>query len=215
MPDLHAYLLFIAASLLLNITPGADMLYVATNAARLGVARGIAGAFGIFAGTLVHITLAVVGLSAMLAASALAFSVVKYVGATYLFYLGCRLLLARTAGDGTPSQQSAGRPAPRQSITTVFARGALINILNPKVALFFLAFLPQFVEPSATSHAAVFAVLGLSFNITGTLVNCLVALTAAGAGQLPMARRAGRWAQRVVGALFIGLATRLAFSSAH
>lgn len=215
MPDFHAYLLFIAASLLLNITPGADMLYVVTNAARLGVARGIAGALGIFAGTLVHIALAVVGLSAMLAASAFAFSLVKYVGAAYLFYLGCKLLFARATADSAPSRQPAEHPALNQSMTSVFARGALINILNPKVALFFLAFLPQFVAPGATSHAAAFAVLGLTFNVTGTLVNCLVALTAAGAGQLPLARRAGRWAQRVVGALFIGLATRLAFSPAQ
>lgn len=215
MPDLHAYLLFIAASLLLNITPGADMLYVATNAARLGVARGIAGAFGVFAGTLVHIALAVVGLSAMLAASAFAFSVVKYVGAAYLLYLGCRLLFARATDDKARSTQAAEPLAPRLSMAAVFARGALINVLNPKVALFFLAFLPQFVEPSATAHAAAFAVLGITFNVTGTLVNVLVALGAVGAGRLPIARRAGHWAQRVVGALFIGLATRLALSSVH
>lgn len=215
MPDLHAYLLFIAASLLLNITPGADMLYVASNAARLGVTRGIAGAFGIFAGTLVHITLAVVGLSAMLAASAFAFSLVKYAGAAYLFYLGCKLLFSRIFQPAKPAEQTAGVTASTQSIRAVFARGALINVLNPKVALFFLAFLPQFVEPGSMSHAWAFAVLGLTFNLTGTMVNCLVAATAAGAGQLPWARRAGSSAQRVVGVLFIGLSARLALSSSH
>lgn len=210
MPAFHDYYLFVAACLLLNVTPGADMLYVATQAARLGIKRGMAGALGIFVGTLVHIALAVIGLSAMLATSALAFTLVKYAGAAYLLYLGCKLLFARRArAISTPGEFVDAN----HSLTSVFAKGVLINSLNPKVALFFLAFLPQFVDPAAAHHAWAFALLGLSFNITGTLVNSLVALSAAGIGQLPLAQQAGRWMQRVVGALFIGLSGRLALSS--
>lgn len=209
MPGLHEYLLFIAAGLLLNITPGADMLYVISSAARHGAGRGVAGAFGVFAGILVHITLAAVGLSAVLAASPLAFMVVKYVGAIYLVFLGVRLLLARGHGRGNGASASeAGSPV--AGCFEVFRGGVLINVLNPKIALFFLAFLPQFVDPSSSHRALAFITLGLTFNVTGTVVNCLMAYATCGVGRLPLARRVGVWAQRCVGVLFIGLGARLA-----
>ncbi|AWN15388.1 LysE family translocator [Salinisphaera sp. LB1] len=208
MPGLHEFLLFVGAGLLLNITPGADMLFVVSNAGRYGLVRGIMAAWGVFAGTLVHITLAVVGLSALLAASATAFALVKYVGAGYLVYLGLRLLLARRHAPGPAKAPRDRLPAPR--LAAVFRRGLLINVLNPKIALFFLAFLPQFIDPAAGDRTLAFAVLGLTFNSTGTAVNCLAALAAVGVGQLPAVRAIGRVAERLVGALFVGLGVRLA-----
>ncbi|KEZ78741.1 LysE family translocator [Salinisphaera hydrothermalis] len=211
MPGLHEYLLFVAAGLLLNITPGADMLYVVTQAGRHGLARGVAGALGVFAGTLVHITLAIAGLSALLAASATAFALVKYVGAAYLVYLGLRLLFSRRAV--APTRAADAEPAPRPALSAVFRRGWLVNVLNPKIALFFLAFLPQFIDPAAGDRMLAFGVLGLTFNTTGTLVNCLAAWATVGIGRLPLARAAGRVAERVVGGLFVGLGCKLAFDS--
>lgn len=208
MPGLHAYLLFIGAGLLLNITPGADMLFVVSNAGRYGLTRGIVAALGVFAGTLVHITLAVVGLSALLAASATAFALVKYVGAAYLVYLGLRLLLARRHAAPTSEAHSDRGPAP--ALTLVLRRGLLINVLNPKIALFFLAFLPQFINPAAGDRTLAFAVLGLTFNTTGTIVNGLAALATVGVGRLPAVRAIGGVAERLVGALFVGLGIRLA-----
>lgn len=208
MPGLHDYLIFAAAGLLLNITPGADMLFVVTNAARYGADRGVVGALGVFAGTLVHIVLAVVGLSAMLATSAWAFSVVKYVGAAYLAYLGLRLLFAQprqlyqTAATA-PAESKPGR-------LKVCRDGALINLLNPKIALFFLAFLPQFIAPDAQNQALAFAVLGLTFNTTGTAINCLVAVSVVGMARLSFAQRIRGVLQRSVGALFMALGARLA-----
>lgn len=213
MPGLHEYLLFIGAGLLLNITPGADMLFVVSNAGRHGLARGIAAAFGVFAGTLVHVALAVAGLSALLAASATAFALVKYVGAAYLVYLGLRLLLARRHAP-EPSKAPGDR-LPVPGLAAVFRRGLLINVLNPKIALFFLAFLPQFIDPAAGDRTLAFAVLGLTFNTTGTAVNCLAALTTVGIGQLPAVRAIGRVAERLVGALFVGLGVRLAVGHTH
>jgi len=212
MPDIHHFLLFVAAGLMLNITPGADMLFVVTTTARHGVARGVVAAWGIFGGTLVHIAFAVVGLSAMLAASDAAFTVVKYAGAAYLAYLGLTLLLARSRhkNDQTPRPTADTQPA-ADSAWGVFCRGVLINVLNPKIALFFLAFLPQFIDPTAGDRAMAFAVMGLAFNITGTLVNCIAALAAVGLGRLGWAQRLGDLCQRLVGTLFIGLAARLAW----
>ena len=213
MPDLHEYLLFVGAGLLLNITPGADMLFVVSNAGRHGLTRGIVAALGVFAGTLVHITLAVAGLSALLAASATAFTLVKYVGAAYLVYLGARLLLRRRHAASASDPGTERGPAP--ALGTVFRRGLLINVLNPKIALFFLAFLPQFIDPAAGDRMLAFAALGLTFNTTGTMVNSLAALATVGVGQLPAVRAIGRVAERLVGALFVGLGVRLAMGHAR
>lgn len=216
MPDLHSFLLFLAAGLLLNITPGADMLFATTQAARHGLRHGIAAALGVFTGTLAHIVFAIAGLSALLASSATAFALVKWIGAAYLVWLGLQLLLRRPGAirqaDPSPDPASAGRGSrpDRPYLARVWRRGALINLLNPKVALFFVAFLPQFIDPSAPYHAMALAVLGLSFNVTGTLVNIGAAVLAAHAARLPAARRLGALAQRAVGVMFIGLGARLA-----
>jgi RhtB (resistance to homoserine/threonine) family protein len=208
----HHLALFAAAALAVNLTPGPDMLFVVGTGATRGRRAGVMAALGIGAGCLLHIALAAVGLSALLAASALAFSVVKWVGAAYLVWMGLSMWRSRRAGPDAeaPAQVNVGSGS-------VFWQGAITNALNPKVALFFLAFLPQFIEPGASGQALAFVALGLLFNVGGTVVNIVVALLAASISQRLAARGAGSavgaWLQRAVGALFIGLGVRLALST--
>ena len=205
MPDLHSFLLFLAAGLALNFTPGPDMLYVAARGASEGRPAGIASALGIGAGTLVHITLVALGLAALLRAVPVAYLVVRIGGAGYLIYLGVRAIRSRstfTLHHVDPA-----------SLWTVFRQGVITNVLNPKVALFFLAFLPQFVDPSRGNPVVQIVVLGLVFDFTGTLVNLAVAFGASrAASRLREASRARDILQTVTGALFIGLGLRLAFA---
>jgi threonine/homoserine/homoserine lactone efflux protein len=206
MPDLHSLILFLAAGLALNFTPGPDMLYVAARGASEGRSAGIVSALGIGAGTLVHITLVALGLAALLAAVPVAYTVVRFAGAAYLIYLGVRALRSRSS---LALQQL--QPA---SLTSIFRQGVITNVLNPKVALFFLAFLPQFVDPSRGNPALQVVVLGLLFDTTGTLVNLAVALgSSRAAARLRSGSRAGAALQKITGALFIALGLRLALAS--
>jgi len=200
----HDLLLFVFSALLLNITPGQDTLYIVGRSASQGFRAGAFAALGIGAGCFVHITAAAFGLSAILAASASAFAVLKILGAAYLIYVGVSLLRSRGAGSGAaPLAPTALRP--------VFAQGFWTNVLNPKVALFFLAFLPQFVEAGAAGSPLPFLFLGLVFNVNGTLWNLFVAWSAAQAGRA-LHSRAALWFNRGVGALFVTLGARLALS---
>ena len=209
----HHLPLFAAAALAVNLTPGPDMLFVIGTGATRGRRAGVMAALGVGAGCLLHVALAAVGLSALLAASALAFSVVKWLGAAYLVWVGISMLRTRGA------QAASAEAAPMQiESRQVFWQGAVTNALNPKVALFFLAFLPQFIEPGAAGQALAFVALGLLFNLGGTVVNVVVALLAATISRRIAARNAGSsalgtWLQRAVGALFVGLGLKLAFSS--
>jgi threonine/homoserine/homoserine lactone efflux protein len=205
--------LFMAAALLLNLTPGADMLLVIGSSASQGRRAGLMAALGVGAGCLVHVLLAAFGLTALLATSELAFVAVKWLGAAYLVWMG--VAMWRQAGA---APRSVPRPLPRPP-SAWFWQGALTNALNPKVALFFMAFLPQFVsaEPSG-SHALAFVALGLMFATSGTVVNMLVALLAnALARKMAGPASAGRqWAgalQRGAAMLFVGLGVKLALSS--
>ena len=206
----HDLALFLSAALLLNLTPGPDMLFVAGASAARGRRAGVLAALGVGLGCGVHIALAAVGLSALLATSALAFGVVKWLGAAYLVWTGLSMLRARPAA---PAAAGLAAPATR----AVFWQGALTNALNPKVALFFLAFLPQFVDAGAPQQAVAFVALGVLFTASGTVVNVIVALAAGSiAGAVAAGGsggRVGRWLQRAAGALFIGLGVKLAFSS--
>jgi RhtB (resistance to homoserine/threonine) family protein len=208
----HHLALFAAAALAVNLTPGPDMLFVVGTGATRGRRAGVMAALGVGAGCLLHVALAAVGLSALLAASALAFSVVKWVGAAYLVWMGLSMWRSRRAA---PEADAAARPDPGGR--SVFWQGAITNALNPKVALFFLAFLPQFIAPGAGGQALAFVALGLLFNLGGTLVNIVVALLAAAISRRLAARGTGSalgsWLQRAVGALFIGLGVRLALST--
>lgn len=201
---IHDLPLFVVAGLLLNLTPGADLLYVAGNTAAGGRRAGMLAALGIGAGCLFHVALAAVGLSALLAASDTAFTVVKWAGAAYLVWMGVAML--RSRGGSAP----ATAVDPRR----VFWRGVLTNALNPKVALFFLAFLPQFIVPHSAHQALAFGLLGLVFTVNGTLVTLALAwLASAARERLAGSARAGRlgvWLQRAAGAMFVGLGVKLA-----
>ncbi len=206
MLGIHDFWLFVIAGFLLNVTPGPDMALVMGRAMRDGTRAGAVAALGIGAGAFVHIAAAAVGLSVLIASSALAFTVIKWVGAAYLIVVGLRLLLSSSGGsEGTG-------PLPPASLRSVFLQGFLTNVLNPKVALFFLAFLPQFIDPAAPSKALAFVVLGLAFNVTGTAWNLMVAWGAARMAQLSAFAVVRTWLDRVLGALFLGLGIRLALA---
>jgi threonine/homoserine/homoserine lactone efflux protein len=203
MPEPSAFALFLAATLALNLTPGPDMLYITARSVGQGRAAGVLSALGVTAGCLVHTAAAALGVSALFASSAAAYEALRYAGAAYLVYLGIRTLRA-------PDAQAAVL-APRLSPRRVFWQGVTTNVLNPKVALFFLAFLPQFADAGRGPVAAQIVLLGLVFNLSGTLVNVAVALAAGGLGDW-LGRRPGvrRLQQRLTGALFIALGLRLA-----
>ena len=208
---IHHWPLFIGAGLLLNLTPGADMALVVRCAAAQGWRAGAAAALGVGAGCWVHIAAAALGLSALLAGSPTAFALLRWVGAAYLVWLGLSLLRSPAATAASAAVDPANRAV---AWWQVFRQGFLTNALNPKVALFFLAFVPQFITAGAPHKALAFIVLGTVFVVNSTLVNLAIAGLAAALGQRlagrPAARRVGRWLNCGVGALFIALGLRLA-----
>ncbi len=207
MFGIHDFWLFLAAGFLLNVTPGPDTAYVVGRSVQLGWRGGVAAALGIGIGCLVHILAAAIGLSALLAASSAAFALIKLIGAVYLCYIGIRMLLTRADKGAAPE---AAAPA-ANSLRQVFWQGALTNALNPKVALFFLAFLPQFVDAASPSKAMAFLVLGLLFDVTGTAWNLGVAVVAArAASRVKQSRQVMVWINRALGSLFIYLGVRVA-----
>lgn len=205
MLGIHELWLFIISGLLLNVTPGPDTAYIIGRSLQLGWRGGAAAALGIGAGCLVHVSAAAIGLSALLAASSTAFSLVKWAGAAYLCFVGVKMLLSRH------SVPVAAAVSGEVSLRQVFLQGALTNALNPKVALFFLAFLPQFVAADSPHKAAAFALLGLIFVFNGTLW-CLgvAAFAASAAGRIRQSGRALAWINRSLGGLFVYLGVRIA-----
>jgi threonine/homoserine/homoserine lactone efflux protein len=200
---------FVMAGLILNITPGVDMLYIASRSAAQGAKAGVIAALGIGAGCLVHILFAAFGLSVVLATSAMAFTLVKYVGAAYLIYLGVTTLVSLRSS--AVMEKVEIKPL---STGQIFRQAALINILNPKVALFFMALLPQFVSPQATHPALSFLFLGCLFDVNGTIVNVVFAVFSS---RIAVRFRRnivlGKILKTAVGCLFIGLGVRLALIS--
>ena len=204
-------LLFIAAGLLLNLTPGPDVLYVVTHALKGGARAGVVAACGITAGCFVHIFAAAVGVSALLAASATGFTVLKWVGAAYLVWIGIRML--RSSAPVMDLGAGASRAPGSGKLKSIFLGGFATNALNPKVALFFLAFLPQFIGPSIERKSLAFLLLGLLFNFNGLWVNAGWALTAAWLSARVGAVRTGmHWMERAAGAMFLGFGLKLALS---
>ena len=207
---IHDFALFVAAGLMLNLTPGPDMAYIVARGANGGFTAGFAATMGITAGCVVHTLAAAAGLSALLATSAAAFSVVKWCGAAYLLYAGIRLIAACLASGAT---QRAANPLAVAPATRIFREAFVINVFNPKVALFFLAFLPQFIDASAPSKTLAFIALGCVFNFNSLFVNVPVAWLAARAGRGARTDIAARrWLSGAVGALFVALAVRLALA---
>jgi threonine/homoserine/homoserine lactone efflux protein len=207
MFGIHDLALFVVACVLLAITPGPDSTLVFGQSLRHGARGGLVAALGVIAGCLVHITAASVGLSAILAASATAFNVVKWAGAAYLAFIGLRTILA--AGRAA---SAAAQPRPLRA-SSVFWTGFLTNVLNPKVAVFFLAFLPQFVSAGAAFAPLGFAVLGLIFLVIGFLWLIGLAFAASrSAAALDSRGRLKAWFERALGGAFIALAAKLAFA---
>lgn len=216
MLGIHDLTLFVISGLLLNITPGPDSLYIIGRSAAQGHKAGMAAAFGIGTGTMIHVLAAAFGLSAILATSAAAFTVVKLVGAAYLFHVGLGMLFRRAA---KVEEGQAPAALPQVSIAQVFRQGFWTNVLNPKVALFFLAFVPQFIDPAAPHKALAFIVLGLVFNLNGMLWCNFLAWSAAHASARLKGKVKGKGAGRVAdilnratGGLFVALGVKLVFS---
>jgi threonine/homoserine/homoserine lactone efflux protein len=206
---IHDLWLFVVAGLLLNLTPGPDMALVIARSARSGTRAGSAAALGIGAGCFVHIAAAAAGVSALVMASATAFTLLKWAGAAYLLYIGFKMLRGASRPAATGSDPGGGTEG---ELRSAFLQGFLTNALNPKVAVFFLAFLPQFIDADAPSKAAAFLALGCLFNVTGTAWNLAVAWFA---GRVGASARFGwlhGWIERTLGALFIAAGARLALS---
>lgn len=198
---------FAAATLLLNITPGPDMIYVVTRAATQGRSAGLVSALGIACGCSVHILAVALGVARLLQAAPSASAAVRFAGAAYLLWLGFRALMQRDSTAAT------SRPD-RASLSRIFWQGVVTNVLNPKVALFFLAFLPQFVAPDRVFTGTL--VLGTLFNVSGTVVNGIVALTAGSVGTVVRAGAGNSpWLRWLTGGVFIGLGLRLAVPESH
>ena len=210
MLGVHDYGLFLIACLMLNLTPGEDTMFILGRALAGGRQDGVAAALGIAAGGLVHTFAASVGLAALLSESPAAFTAIKWIGAAYLVYLGVTMLVARQPAVTTPN--AAGSPVAGR-LRPAFRQGLLTNVFNPKVAMFFLAFLPQFVDPASDTRMLSFLLLGMTFVFTGTVWCLVLALTAAHTrGLLLRFPRSREWLDRAVGVLFVGLGLRLAWS---
>lgn len=195
---------FLLACIALNLTPGLDTFYILARSGREGRAVGVAAAMGINAGCVVHTLAAVLGISAILMTSARAFAVLKYLGAAYLVWIGLRMLLARQTARQATVTRGTGPGA-------AFRQGMLTNVLNPKVALFFLAFLPQFVSMQAPHPQLGLLVLGLSFIGTGLSWSMVLALLGGQVHRLLQARpHVGRWMDRVCGTVLLGFGIKLA-----
>jgi len=202
---------FLGAGILVNLYPGPDTLYIIGRSLGQGRGAGVCAALGIGTGSVIHTLLGAFGLSAILASSASAFTVLKYLGAAYLVYQGIRLI----TDTSVPAEVDTG-PPPAAGLLRVFRQGILTNVLNPKVALFFLAFLPQFISVSSPNKGLSFIVLGAIFITTGTIWCVVVALSASGIGE--RLRRSGTsagWLKKANGALFILLGLKLATSRFH
>jgi threonine/homoserine/homoserine lactone efflux protein len=211
MLGIHDFSLYILACILLNITPGQDTMYIVGRSVSQGKRAGVLSVLGIMTGVLVHTLLAALGLSVILATSALAFAIVKYAGAVYLIWIGFGFLV-RQNNASLPADSSAIVPRSWK----IYRQGVLTNVLNPKVALFFLSFLPQFVSVRTEVVFAPFLILGLVFFTTGSIW-CMFLVYGSTWLSMCFRRRAsaGGVLKKLTGLLFIGLGIRLAFARAH
>ncbi len=209
MVDEKTLLLYLPAMLAITLAPGADTLFVVASALRSGPRGGVLAATGIISGGIVHITAATIGLSALVLKSALAFAILKYVGAAYLIYLGVRALLVREAVE---AQDGAKHAAPVSN--RVFFQGFLTNVTNPKVAIFMLAFLPQFVSPARGTIWSQLVELGALWYVTGLIWLSAVGFAVGKARRSVSASSAVRKTFKYVTAsIFIGLGLRVAVSN--
>ncbi|TKT74919.1 LysE family translocator [Aquamicrobium sp. LC103] len=210
VPSAAALGLFVSASIIMLLTPGPSVLYLVGRSVEQGRLAGFVSVLGIHTGTGVHILAAAVGLSAVIASSALAFGIVKYAGAAYLIWLGLRKIFGRAEAPGP------GISLPKHGYAKLFRDGFIVNLLNPKTALFFLAFLPQFVDVGRGHVAAQMIFLGFLFMLIGLVTDSCYALAAGTAGNWLKSNRAYLGFERYVsGVLFIGLGLTAAFAGNH
>ena len=214
MPDAGTLALFAVAAITLLVIPGPSVLYIVTRSVDQGRAAGLASVGGIHVGTLVHVAAAAFGLSALLVSSATAYNAVRWVGAAYLIWLGVRRLLARE--EDAAAIAGAGPGARRQGLRRVFAQGVVVNVLNPKTALFFFAFLPQFVDATRGSVSFQVVVFGVAFVLLGLVSDGAYAV-AASAGARWLRRRPGvaRTSRLVSGGVLISLGVTTALAGSR
>jgi threonine/homoserine/homoserine lactone efflux protein len=209
MPDAPTFALFVAASLALTLVPGPAVFYIVARSVEGGRLAGLVSVLGIGAGGLVHVVFAAVGLSAILVSSAAAFSVVKWLGAAYLVYLGLQRILAR-------AEENTAVTVEKEPLPRVFSQGVIVNVLNPKTALFFLAFLPQFADPSRGGVPAQIALLGITFVVLALCTDGLYALLSGSAADWLRRRnensRFRRGQRYVSGGVYIALGAATAVS---
>ena len=207
MFHIENFYLFLSVSILINLSPGPDMLYTAARSLSQGIKAGILSALGIFSGCLVHISAAVFGLSKIIEESVLLFSIIKYAGAAYLIYLGLKSLLRKKHESNTIVSLSS------ISYRKIFVQAVITNILNPKVAIFFLSFLPQFIDPHSIYLKQQISFLGLWFATQGTLILIIVAcLTGAFRQMLQHNKNFWNWQEKITGAILVGLGIKIFFS---
>ena len=208
MIDLHTYLLFIGAVVVLVIVPGPDMAYMLTRTILQGRRAGVLAAVGINAGAYVHVTAAVLGLTAILAASSIAFAVVKWLGACYLIWIGVRAIASKAGAIDL-----GGGQAGQLNGKAIFWQGFLSDVLNPKVAIFFLAFLPQFIDVDSrkASVSQQLLLLGVTGNVVAISINLLlVHFASIATASLRRNHKLVTWLNKIAGTVFIGLGIRLA-----
>ena len=213
---LVAYTPFLIAALLLNISPGPDMAYIVGQTAVHGRKIGLFSSLGVISGAFVHVLAATFGLSAILATSALAFAIVKWIGVAYLVWLGIGALrssFAKSESDAHSDEPAAPISTRPMTAFGAWRQGVMIDVLNPKVAIFFMAFLPQFIDPTRGNGAVQFLVLGLMVLLIAFVVEGMLVLAVAStAGRIKGSRKLGAWLNRALGGMFIALGIRLAIS---
>jgi threonine/homoserine/homoserine lactone efflux protein len=214
MPETSTLALFAVAAVTLLLIPGPAVLYIVTRTLDQGRAAGLASVCGVHVGTLLHVAAAALGLSALLVSSATAYDTVRWLGAAYLVWLGVRRLLARD--EDVPEAAAAGPGARRTGLGRIFAQGVVVNVLNPKTALFFFAFLPQFVDTSRGSVPFQVVVLGAAFVLLGLLSDGAYALLAStGAGWLRRRPKVARASRLVSGGVLISLGVTTALAGSR
>lgn len=209
MFGIENYLGFIIAAIILNLTPGADTMYILTRSVSQGRNAGLVSVAGIMSGCIVHVLCAAFGLSLILSSSAFVFMLVKWAGALYLIYLGIKMLLEKNRAFETSQSVYEAK-----DLIKTYKQGILTNVLNPKVGLFFLSFLPQFINQDHVTGPIPFLILGGTFLVTGTVWCLFLAWTAAlMTNTLRNNKMAGTLLQRLSGMIFIGFGLKLAFDN--
>jgi len=211
MESYSYWLIFLSAAIAINITPGPDMIYILSRTIAQGRKIGIASSLGVCSGSFVHIFAAAFGLSAILATSVMAFTIVKYVGAAYLIYLGVKAIRSKRVSFDIPVRLQV-----HSTFWKAFRQGALIDILNPKVAIFFMAFLPQFVRPELGHEPTQILMLGFIVNLIGMVIESVLVLTAARTTIfLRNNSQLSTLLDRILGSMLICLGIRLALIESH